>query len=450
MRLLFLGGNMNIGTENEYMEFKTTTGELSDGLNSISAILNKHGKGTLYFGVKNNGDVCGQQIGKETLRDISSQISSHVSPKCFFEINLRNTPEGLEFIEVNFSGSRTPYSAHGRYYLRFHDEDRQMDNETLRDYYLSQKVDYSQWETASALKSLKAADEVTLMQYIERGKSKGRINFNYTSKDKVLNRLGLLYDSETLNNAGNVLFAKDGPVRIKLVQFAADTRLTILNAIPYEGNVFECIDAAMEFYKDNIGWRLEMEGDVRRKEIPEIPLEAIREIIVNAFSHGNYNASTDFELAIYSDRVSIYSPGFFPKPYTPEQFASRGIEPIPLNNIITKTLFRDGTVEEASTGFERTFEYCKKFSIEYEHEETVNGFRFTFFRGKRNNKKVSKRARDVLSLIEKSPNITVDEMATNMQISKRTVQRAIKSLRDAGILERVGSDKNGKWQIHYY
>lgn len=441
---------MNIGKENEYMEFKTSTGELSDGLNSISAILNKHSKGTLYFGVKNNGDVCGQQIGKETLRDISSHISSHVSPKCFFEINLRNTPEGLEFIEVVFSGLRTPYSSYGRYYLRFHDEDRQMDNETLRDYYLSQKVDYSQWEAASSFKVLKTADELLLKQYIERGKSKGRIKFNYTSKDKVLSRLGLLYDSKTLNNAGNVLFSKDAPVRIKLVQFATDTRLTILNANPYEGNIFECIDAAMDFYKKNIGWRLEMDGDVRRKEIPEIPLEAIREIIVNAFSHGNYNASTDFELAIYSDRVSIYSPGFFPKPYTPEQFASRGIEPIPLNNIITKTLFRDGTVEEASTGFERTFDYCKQFSIDYEHEETVNGFRFTFFREKRNNMKVSEREREVLSLIEKNSRMTVDEMATHMQISKRTVQRSIKLLKDTGMLERVGSDKNGKWQVHYF
>lgn len=441
---------MNIGKENEYVEHKKSTSELNAGLISISSILNKHGKGTLNFGVKNNGDVCGQEIGQDTLRDISSKISTAIKPSCTFEINERNTSEGDTFIEVTFSGARPPYSAYGRYYIRVHDEDRQMDNDALRNYYLSQKVDYSEWETAASGIPIKAADEKELKEYINRGKEKGRINFDYSSKDKVLGRLGLLYDTKTLNNAGNVLFSKNSPVRIKLVRFAADTRLTILSADPYEGNIFECINAAMDFYKENIGWRMEMTGDIRRKEIPEIPLEAIREIVVNAFSHGNYNASTDFELAIYSNRVSIYSPGFFPKPYTPEQFASKGIEPIPLNNMITRTLFRDGTVEETSTGFERTFILCKEHSIDYEYEETVNGFRFTFFRGKRKSNKVSQRAKEVLDIIEKNPAITIDEITDRLSVSKSTVQRTIKQLKESGLLERSGSDKHGKWIVHQF
>ena len=57
---------MNIGKENETIEFKKSTSEIKAGLDSISAILNKHGKGVLYFGVKDNGEICGQQIGKET------------------------------------------------------------------------------------------------------------------------------------------------------------------------------------------------------------------------------------------------------------------------------------------------------------------------------------------------------------------------------------------------
>lgn len=41
--------------EDEITEFKKTTGELNEGMVSISSILNKHRKGTLYFGVKNDG-----------------------------------------------------------------------------------------------------------------------------------------------------------------------------------------------------------------------------------------------------------------------------------------------------------------------------------------------------------------------------------------------------------
>ena len=53
---------MNLGKETETLEFKKTTGEINAAMVSIVAILNKHGIGTLYFGVKPNGDVVGQGI----------------------------------------------------------------------------------------------------------------------------------------------------------------------------------------------------------------------------------------------------------------------------------------------------------------------------------------------------------------------------------------------------
>lgn len=59
---------VNIGIETEQIEYKKTTGELKEAVISIVAILNKHGFGELYFGVRNNGDVLGQVINDETLR----------------------------------------------------------------------------------------------------------------------------------------------------------------------------------------------------------------------------------------------------------------------------------------------------------------------------------------------------------------------------------------------
>ena len=47
---------MNLGKETETLEFKKTTGEKKEAMISISSILNKHGIGTIYFGVKPNGD----------------------------------------------------------------------------------------------------------------------------------------------------------------------------------------------------------------------------------------------------------------------------------------------------------------------------------------------------------------------------------------------------------
>lgn len=53
---------MNLGKESENLEFKKTTGETKEAMISIASILNKHGVGTLYFGVKPNGDVVGQNV----------------------------------------------------------------------------------------------------------------------------------------------------------------------------------------------------------------------------------------------------------------------------------------------------------------------------------------------------------------------------------------------------
>lgn len=62
---------VNSGKESKKLEFKKSTGELKEGMVSISSILNKHGVGTLYFGVKPSGDVVCQMSSKSSLRDVS-------------------------------------------------------------------------------------------------------------------------------------------------------------------------------------------------------------------------------------------------------------------------------------------------------------------------------------------------------------------------------------------
>lgn len=53
---------MNLGIESETLEFKKTTGEADKAMDNIASMLNKHGHGTLYFGVSPNGEVTGQQM----------------------------------------------------------------------------------------------------------------------------------------------------------------------------------------------------------------------------------------------------------------------------------------------------------------------------------------------------------------------------------------------------
>lgn len=65
---------MNFGKESETIEFKESTGELHQAIESIASIVNKHSYGELYFGVKDNGDIKGQIITDSTIKNIADGI----------------------------------------------------------------------------------------------------------------------------------------------------------------------------------------------------------------------------------------------------------------------------------------------------------------------------------------------------------------------------------------
>ncbi len=78
---------MNLGIKDEILEFKKTTDELNEAMVSICAMLNKHGKGTIYFGVHPNGEVVGQEISESTLRDVSRKIYESITPSIIPQIS---------------------------------------------------------------------------------------------------------------------------------------------------------------------------------------------------------------------------------------------------------------------------------------------------------------------------------------------------------------------------
>ena len=104
------GETMNLGMETETLEYKKSTGELKEAVISIASILNKHQKGELYFGVRNDGTPIGQIVNEKTLRDVSQAISNHIEPQVFPQIS-SVTIDGKDCIRVMFEGYNTPYFA---------------------------------------------------------------------------------------------------------------------------------------------------------------------------------------------------------------------------------------------------------------------------------------------------------------------------------------------------
>lgn len=58
----------------------------------------------------------------------------------------------------------------------------------------------------------------------------------------------------------------------------------------------------------------------QRKEVPEIPLVALREVIINSFAHARYDGNIQQEIDIYSNRIAIINPGSFANDFMPNDF----------------------------------------------------------------------------------------------------------------------------------
>lgn len=108
---------MNLGWQSETMEYSQSLAQLRKGMIDITAILNKHGAGVIYFGVDPDGEVVGCRLGSNSKNLILSRIAEDIYPPIDPEISFEKA-DGREYINVAFEGAYRPYSCRNRYFIR--------------------------------------------------------------------------------------------------------------------------------------------------------------------------------------------------------------------------------------------------------------------------------------------------------------------------------------------
>ena len=88
--------------EDESTELKKSTSELKEAIISIVSILNKNHNGKLYFGIKDDGTVIGQEVSGKTLRDITESIANNIEPKIYPTVSNVKI-DGKDCVLVEFS-----------------------------------------------------------------------------------------------------------------------------------------------------------------------------------------------------------------------------------------------------------------------------------------------------------------------------------------------------------
>ncbi len=435
--------------ENEHIEFKKSTGELKEAMISLVSMLNKCGYGTVYFGIKNNGEIVGQQIGALTTQDISREIKIRIKPRVTPKIDILDF-DGRKVISVYVQGEDLPYSAYDRYYIRSDDEDNVMTSEQLEQFFTNRSYDYSQWENQATEYTFDDVDEQLLIEYVNKGNDCGRINFLYRDAETTLRKLNLL-NGEHLNNAGYFLFSDKKPLLLKLATYPTDERIRFSDMKQFRGNLFECINEAVKYVTNNIRWKAEIVG-IERVESPEIPLEAFREIIVNSFAHMKVNSTSSNEIYITPSKIHIYNPGPLVPGTDPQMFASGEQGSMIRNPLIATVLYYNRTIDAFGTGFERVFRLCK--DIKYQYSNNRFGFTFEFLRNhfdteneSKNDsiKNLSNAEKELFRMILTGKRYTKQDFADAIGKSPASVQRYLKHLTELGLIRRDGSNKMGQW-----
>jgi ATP-dependent DNA helicase RecG len=131
------------------------------------------------------------------------------------------------------------------------------------------------------------------------------------------------------------------------------------------------------FLKDNLQMVVRMVG-LTRQEAPEYPFEAVRELLVNAVAHRDYNLQGDnIHLYLYSDRLEVHSPGGLPGPVNMDNLLRARFS---RNAVIAQVLSDMGFVERLGYGLNRVVTVMKRNGLRAPYFEEAGGaFRVSLY-----------------------------------------------------------------------
>ena len=145
------------------------------------------------------------------------------------------------------------------------------------------------------------------------------------------------------------------------------------------GTLQELIDGAEAFLNRYIAVGARVEG-WKRIDIPEYSLEVLREAVINAVVHRDYNKRGEsVRVFYYPDRVEVHSPGLLLPGITVEQM-ERGEVQSKLRNPVLAGLLRDipGYMERIGSGIRFMLDETKRMGLPTPQFRETGEFIVTF------------------------------------------------------------------------
>ncbi len=380
--------------EGKNIEFKREIPDKHEKfLKDIIAFSNSTG-GKVILGIEDEtGNVYG--IGEQSPFRLSDSISNMISDACTPQIEPDisiQTAENKTILVIDIApGKFRPYylankSKENSAYIRINGTSRPADIRKLHELELEgQNISYDTLqEIGLEYDEKKALDLCRKMKQIaidscETDEEKLSIKDMTLEKLHDFGILCIVGRNPYPTHAFNLL--TDNKIKSSKIQcalFKGQTRDIFIDKKEFNGPVYEQIDDAYHFVLRHIDMGAEIEGEYR-KDVYELPISAIREMIANAVLHRSYLDKSCIQVCLYDDRIEVSSPGML--------YGGLDLETAKLgkstcrNEALAEAFHYMHIVEAWGTGLPRIINRCKEYGLpEPLFEEFGDGFKVSLYR----------------------------------------------------------------------
>ncbi len=398
------------------------------------------GGGRIFIGISDDGVVRGLEITnglkaqiQDTARGCDPAI--HINLEALDSILVINVEEGIN----------KPYRCSQGFFLRQGGNSQKLSTDEIRAFFNKEGRILFDEAVHPAFGFENGFDKRVFEAFLQRAKLSRLI-----PDEDILRNLGVLTETGRFKNAGVLFFCSD------IEKFF---RHAIITCVLYKGtDKYKILDRkdfaqdAVSNYVNTIGFlfrnlRLEYKIETAgpREEVLEVPEDALREAIINAITHRDYNEKgANIQIDVFDDRIEIGNPGGLVPAIKKEEFGRKSVTRNPLLFSLFKTA---DLVEKVGSGVERMKNAMKLAKLPGPKFEFTDFFTVTFQRPPAVEKGSEKGSEKILGLISGNNRIGAAEIAGKLGISQRAVEKHMSKLKEQGILKRVGPDRGGHWEI---
>lgn len=438
--------------ESETLEFKERPNDdPKKYLKTMVAFSNTRG-GVIIFGVRDNGEVVGLEGDANKIRDqiidtIITNISPIITPGVY---NYSIDGKDLVIVEINPVVNSVAYlrseGPEKGIYVRIGASTRSVDQDEIK--FLRLEKSFISPDSQLCPEELQKDDDRIKWLCSKLSRRKGD---DVTIEDLV--GFGLLVP-DMLDYKATVAFRllTDNPYQhafLQCARFIGPAETEFADRTEFHGSILVQVERGLEYVLSMINKPSVIEGMYRNDDF-EIPVKAIREILMNAIMHRSYWVEYNpIFIAVFDDRVEITSPGGLPNGQTYERMME-GFS-LPRNRIVAR-VFKECKLSEGwGRGLRRVFELCRECGLEAPEIAVLGqSVRVTLYRRSHQSWSLTSASINesvVLKSFRDNPTMTISDLCKSTILTKHDAEVTIKSLKDKGILKRVGARKRGMWLI---